>query len=106
VLWVGDKIEVAAVDVRIETFMRDIASDKGKSARVVAENARQRLGLLIAAARKESDPHAADRNERRLLADLERRVSEEMERYRGTGSEQHYALVLQNLNAPAAAAAA
>ena len=93
------------MDVRIETFMRDIASDKGKSPRVIAENTRQRLGQLIAAIRRESDPLGADRLERRVLADLERCVADEMERYSGTGSEQHFALVLKNLDIRAAAAA-
>jgi len=93
------------MDVSIETFMRDVASDKGKSPRVIAENTRQRVRLLVASVARGSDPSLADRTVARVLGELEWRVSEEMERYRGTRTEQHFALVLQNLDARAAAAA-
>jgi len=106
VIGVADNHKVAAVDIRIETFMRDIASDKGKSARVIAENTRQRVALILQSVRKDGDPLAADRLERRMLDELERRVADEMERYRGTRSEEHFALVLKNLDVRAAAAAA
>jgi hypothetical protein len=82
------------MDVRIETFMRDVASDRGKSADLVAEASNVRLATAVAAIRREAGAAAAPQRERAFLADLETRLRDEMSRYPGTRTETHLATVL------------
>jgi hypothetical protein len=87
------------MDVRIETFMRDAASDRGKAAPVVTEMTSLRLSLCLAAIRREAGAATATERERAFLAELDARVRDEMSRYPGTRTEAHLATVLGGVQA-------
>ena len=80
--------------VRIETFMRDIASDKGLPLPAVAERTTLRLRLALNALRRDLGPTAAAQRERQFFADLDLRLRDEADRYLGTRTQVHLLMVL------------
>jgi hypothetical protein len=82
------------MDVRIETFMRDIASDKGMPLPALAERTTLRLGLALNALRRDLGPTAAAQRERQFFADLDLRIRDEADRYVGTRTQAHLLTVL------------
>ncbi len=82
------------MDARIETFMRDIASDKGLPLTIVARMATLRLGLVLVALHRDNGLASGAARERQFFADLDLRLRDEADRYVGTKTQAHLLTVL------------
>jgi hypothetical protein len=88
------------MDERVEAFIRDAASDKGKNPNVVAQNTKRRLAVFVKRLRGDARSLEADVRERRFRAVLEARLVEAIDLNRGTATENHLQIVLRTLRHP------
>lgn len=85
------------MDERIETFMRDVASDEGLELAVVGDNARKRLADHVRAVRTNGAPETANNREQEFRQAIVERVANELDQYRGTNKEAHLLRVLMTV---------